>query len=150
MAIIFASVAGARAIAVALLMFVATAAEARSLQHPRRFTDPNLDAALVVNANTNTVLYMRNAAAIRHPASLTKMMTLYLLFEQLQQHKIALTAELPVSVNAAKQPRSHLRLRAGRHDLRGYRDQRCRLSPPTILRWRLLNRLAAASSISPN
>ncbi len=81
--------------------------------HPRRFTDPDLDAALVIDAKTNAVLYTRNAAAIRHPASLTKMMTLYLLFEQLRQHKIALATELPVSENAAKQPRSHLRLHSG-------------------------------------
>jgi D-alanyl-D-alanine carboxypeptidase len=113
MATLSARSAGARAIAVAMLVFAATAAEAKGSHHPRRFTDPDLDAALVVDANTSTVLYARNAGAIRHPASLTKMMTLYLLFEQLRQHKIALTNELPVSANAAKQPRSHLRLHAG-------------------------------------
>ncbi|MGN6516044.1 MAG: D-alanyl-D-alanine carboxypeptidase family protein [Rhizomicrobium sp.] len=113
MAILSAGSTGARAVAAAMLFFVATAAEARGPHHPRRFTDPDRDAALVVDANTSTVLFARNATAIRHPASLTKMMTLYLLFERLRQHKIALTAELPVSANAAKQPRSHLRLRAG-------------------------------------
>ncbi len=105
--------ASVRAVAATMLVLVAVAAEARGSHHPRRFTDPDLDAALVVDARTSTVLFARNAEAIRHPASLTKMMTLYLLFEQLRQHKIALTTELPVSANAAKQPRSHLRLRAG-------------------------------------
>lgn len=113
MAIGFTRSAGARAIAAAMLVFVATVAEAKRSHHPRRFTDPDLDAALVIDASTSAVLYARNAGALRHPASLTKMMTLYLLFEQLHQHKIALTTELPVSANAAKQPRSHLRLHAG-------------------------------------
>ena len=81
--------------------------------HARMLTDPDLDAALVINAKTGSVLYSRNAMAARHPASLTKMMTLYLLFEKLRLHKTDLQAELPVSANAAAQPRSHLRLRPG-------------------------------------
>jgi|SRR5579862_730516 len=87
--------------------------EAKRSHHLRRFTDPDLDAALVIDAHTSAVLYAGNAGALRHPASLTKMMTLYLLFEQLRQHRVALATELPVSANAAKQPRSHLRLHAG-------------------------------------
>ncbi|HEY4942802.1 MAG TPA: D-alanyl-D-alanine carboxypeptidase family protein [Rhizomicrobium sp.] len=79
----------------------------------RRLTDPELDAALVIDARTGSVLYARNAAAARHPASLTKMMTLYLLFEELRLHKITLETNLAVSANAAAQPRSHLRLRVG-------------------------------------
>lgn len=101
----------ARVFVAALLML--GAADAKGVPHPNRFTDPDLDAALVINANTNTVLYARNAAALRHPASLTKMMTLYLLFERLRLHQIVLTTELPVSPNAAQQPRAHLKLRAG-------------------------------------
>src|SRR5690348_4464634 len=48
------------------------------------------DAALVVDGRSGQVLYARNAAAERHPASLTKMMTLYLLFEALEAHRISL------------------------------------------------------------
>jgi D-alanyl-D-alanine carboxypeptidase len=81
--------------------------------HSRMLTDPELDAALVIDAKTGSVLYARNATAERHPASLTKMMTLYLLFEQLRQHKMTLETQLSVSENAASQPRSHLRLRKG-------------------------------------
>lgn len=99
--------------AAATLALAFAAADAKGAHHPRRFTDPDLDAALVIDANTNAVLYARHADALRHPASLTKMMTLYLLFERLRQHKIALTTELPVSANAASRPRSHLRLHAG-------------------------------------
>jgi D-alanyl-D-alanine carboxypeptidase len=76
-------------------------------------TDPNQDAALVVDAATGRVLYARNDGAIRHPASLTKMMTLYLLFEKLHEHKIALDTQIPVSAYAASQPRAHLKLKPG-------------------------------------
>jgi D-alanyl-D-alanine carboxypeptidase len=82
-------------------------------RHARMFTDPDLDAALVIDAKTGTVLYSRNATASRHPASLTKMMTLYLLFEKLRLQKMTLDTQLTASANAAAQPRSHLRLREG-------------------------------------
>lgn len=80
----------------------------------RRFlTDPDLDAALVVEAASGKVIYARNDAAPRHPASLTKLMTLYLLFATLRARKLTLQTELLVSAYAASQPRAHLRLRAG-------------------------------------
>lgn len=79
----------------------------------RRFTDPDLDAALVVEASTGKVLFARNDQAPRHPASLTKLMTLYLVFEDLRARRITLDTAVPVSANAASQPRSHLRLREG-------------------------------------
>jgi D-alanyl-D-alanine carboxypeptidase len=79
----------------------------------RRLTDPDLDAALVVEAASGKVIYARNAAAQRHPASLTKLMTLYLLFETLRAKKLTLQTQLPVSAYAASMPRSHLRLRSG-------------------------------------
>jgi D-alanyl-D-alanine carboxypeptidase len=88
-------------------------ASAHHRPHPRlhTLTDPNLDAALVVDAATGRVLYARNDDAVRHPASLTKMMTLYLLFEKLRAHKLAMNTEIPVSLYAASQPRAHLKLR---------------------------------------
>ncbi len=109
---------GAWAVALACLFVVAVAAAddeepAHHHRHHRMLTDPDLDAALVIDARTGSVLYARNASAARHPASLTKMMTLYLLFEKLRLHKIALETQLPVSANAAAQPPSHLRLREG-------------------------------------
>jgi D-alanyl-D-alanine carboxypeptidase len=79
----------------------------------RLLTDPDLDAALVVEAASGKVIYARNNAAPRHPASLTKLMTLYLLFETLRTHKLTQQTELLVSAHAASQPRAHLRLRAG-------------------------------------
>jgi D-alanyl-D-alanine carboxypeptidase len=106
--------ASAAALACLLLTVTAQADENapathRHHRHGRMLTD----AALVIDAKTGSVLYSRNATASRHPASLTKMMTLYLLFEQLRLHKLALDTPLPVSANAAAQPRSHLRLRNG-------------------------------------
>src|SRR3974390_3330756 len=53
-------------------------------------TDPDKDAALILDGATGKVLYSRNADATRHPASLTKMMTLYLLFEQLKNGPMTL------------------------------------------------------------
>ena len=43
--------------------------------------DVGRDAALIIDGKSGQVLYERNAGAERHPASLTKMMTLYLLFD---------------------------------------------------------------------
>jgi D-alanyl-D-alanine carboxypeptidase len=76
-------------------------------------TDPDLDAELVVDAASGKVLFARNDTATRHPASLTKMMTLYLLFESLAAKKLSLQSEIVVSDRAASQPRSHMRLRSG-------------------------------------
>lgn len=80
---------------------------------PGGLTDPDKDAALILDGATGRVLYSRNADAIRHPASLTKMMTLYLLFEQLKNGQMTLATPLPVSEHAAIQHRTKLYLRPG-------------------------------------
>ena len=54
---------------------------------PAGATDPDKDAALILDGATGKVLYARNETAERHPASLTKMMTLYMLFEALRAGK---------------------------------------------------------------
>jgi len=76
-------------------------------------TDPDKDAALIVDGATGKVLYARNADVQRHPASLTKMMTLYLLFEQLRAGQMTLATELPISEHAAEQHPTKLHLRPG-------------------------------------
>jgi D-alanyl-D-alanine carboxypeptidase len=76
-------------------------------------TDPDKDAALIVDGATGNVLYSRNAEAQRHPASLTKMMTLYLLFEQLRAGQMNMATELPVSEHASEQHPTKLHLRPG-------------------------------------
>jgi D-alanyl-D-alanine carboxypeptidase len=70
-------------------------------------------SALVIDASSGATLYQSNATATRYPASLTKMMTLYLLFEALDQGRVSKTTEIPVSSFAARQPPSKIGLKTG-------------------------------------
>lgn len=70
-------------------------------------------AAVVVDADTGHVLYEKNADATRYPASLTKMMTLYLTFDALKKGKFTLDKTLPVSQKAAAQPETNINLVEG-------------------------------------
>ena len=70
-------------------------------------------ASIVVDGNTGDVLHASNADALRHPASLTKIMTLYLLFERLDAGKIKLDTLLKVSEHAAEQAPTKLGLKPG-------------------------------------
>lgn len=70
-------------------------------------------AAIVVDAKTGAVLHEAAPDGRRHPASLTKIMTLYLLFERLEAGKIALDTEMPVSEEAASQAPTKLGVRPG-------------------------------------
>lgn len=70
-------------------------------------------AGIVIDAKTGKVLYGEDPDGLRYPASLTKMMTLYLTFEALNAGRISLDSRVPVSVNAAKEPPSKLGVRAG-------------------------------------
>jgi D-alanyl-D-alanine carboxypeptidase len=70
-------------------------------------------ADIVIDANSGTVLHSTNPDAQRHPASLTKIMTLYLLFEQLEAGKLKLDSQLKVSAEAAGQMPTKLGLKPG-------------------------------------
>jgi D-alanyl-D-alanine carboxypeptidase len=70
-------------------------------------------ASIVVDGNTGAVLQASNPDATRHPASLTKIMTLYLLFERLDAGKIKLDTPLKVSEHASDQDPTKLDLKAG-------------------------------------
>ncbi|MEL7528529.1 MAG: D-alanyl-D-alanine carboxypeptidase family protein, partial [Pseudomonadota bacterium] len=70
-------------------------------------------SALVLNASTGEQLYAVDADAPRFPASLTKMMTLYLLFEAVAEGRYSLSSPLSVSENAAAQPPAKIGLKAG-------------------------------------
>ena len=70
-------------------------------------------AAYVLDANTGKVLFSRNADARRYPASLTKMMTLYLVFEAIRAGRISTATRVPFSKNAAAEPPTKLGVRAG-------------------------------------
>lgn len=69
--------------------------------------------AIVMDANTGKVLYEEKGYMAHYPASLAKMMTLYLVFEQLKQGKMKLTDKLPVSKNAASKKPALINLVAG-------------------------------------
>ncbi len=70
-------------------------------------------ATFVINADTGKVLQAENADAARYPASLTKMMTLYLTFEALKKGKLKLDQEMPVSLHASGQPQTNIALEPG-------------------------------------
>lgn len=70
-------------------------------------------AALVVDARSGEVLFSRHADAPRFPASITKVMTLYLLFEELEAGRLSLDTRMNVSAHAQSQPPSELGLRSG-------------------------------------
>lgn len=88
-------------LACAALTFTATDASARRY------------AAIIVDAETGRVLHKSSADVRNHPASLTKIMTLYLAFEELEKGTLTLNQRLPVSRKAQRQPPSKLNLRRG-------------------------------------
>ena len=70
-------------------------------------------AAFVMDARTGKEIYSKNADARLHPASLTKMMTLYMAFAAIEQGKVRLDSKVTVSSHAAAQPPSRVGLRPG-------------------------------------
>ncbi|PIP01011.1 D-alanyl-D-alanine carboxypeptidase [Pleomorphomonas carboxyditropha] len=74
---------------------------------------PSKYAAIVVDTASGKVLYEANSDARRYPASLTKMMTLYVLFEELERGRFKFSTPLRVSALAQRQAPTKLGLRAG-------------------------------------
>ena len=70
-------------------------------------------SSLVIDANTGAVLHQENAGKLRYPASLTKMMTLYLAFQALENQAIAMDTHFRVSTHAATQKPSLIGFRPG-------------------------------------
>ena len=90
----------------AVLLVIALASAAAPAQAAQRY------AAFVADAQTGEVLHARRADAPRYPASLTKMMTLYMLFEAIEEGEVALDDAITASREAASRPESRLGLRA--------------------------------------
>ncbi|MGB0161412.1 MAG: serine hydrolase [Candidatus Puniceispirillaceae bacterium] len=84
-------------------MLVVTAPQAQAAKY----------AAIVIEETSGRVLFARNADKARYPASLTKIMTLYLLFEELESGRVSMSTRLPVSRVAASRSPSKLYLRPG-------------------------------------
>jgi D-alanyl-D-alanine carboxypeptidase len=91
-------------------------ADARGRRSPRAAVAESYQpsyASIVVDANSGAVMQATNADSLRHPASLTKIMTLYLLFERLEASKIKMGTEMSVSPHASAQAPSKLGLKPG-------------------------------------
>jgi len=88
------------------------------------------NSSIVIDATSGQVLLQSNADAPTFPASLTKMMTLYLLFEAMQKGAVKLDQPLPVSANAASMPATNTQAASN-----GRRSQ-------PILLWRDIRRSA--------
>ena len=80
---------------IAAMSFAAISAPAAAQNVPRAF------AGIAVDAKTGQVLYQDNANDLRYPASLTKVMTLYILFQELEAGRLKLDSKLSVSAHAA-------------------------------------------------
>ena len=115
---VFAAV-GIAATVGSILVSFSSPAEARRRHHLKRphhqrsggYNPPF--AAMVVDAKTGRTLHAQNEDALRHPASVTKVMTLYLVFEQLERGRLSLNTPLRVSSHAAAQSPSKLGLNPG-------------------------------------
>jgi D-alanyl-D-alanine carboxypeptidase len=95
---------------------ISTDADARGIGHRHHRAAESYDpsySSIVVDANSGAVLQATNADSPRHPASLTKVMTLYLLFERLEAGKIKMSTVMRVSAHAAAQAPSKLGLKPG-------------------------------------
>ena len=78
-------------------------------------SEPDIDApsAILIEASSGRILYEKNADEKRHPASVTKVMTLLLVFEAIDSGKINMTDEVSVSENAASMGGSQIFLEVG-------------------------------------
>lgn len=81
--------------------------------HHRAAPEPDRYSSIVIDANTGYVLSEKDADVRRFPASLSKMMTLYLVFEALQNGAVTKNQRLPISANAEYQEPSKLGLQEG-------------------------------------
>jgi D-alanyl-D-alanine carboxypeptidase len=89
-----------------------TTADTLTVASPEAFESSKY-AAVVIDANTGRMLYGVNPTDRRYPASLTKMMTLYLLFEAMEQGRVTRETQIPVSPHAAAMPPTKLHFRPG-------------------------------------
>lgn len=104
----------------AAVIFTNDTADARRHRHRHHVrhhvSEPSYSpafASIIVDGNSGATLSATNPDALRHPASLTKIMTLYLLFERLESGKLTLDSEMDVSEHASVQAPTKLGLRPG-------------------------------------
>ncbi len=106
----------------AAVAFTNDTADARRYRHYRHYvrhhSEPHESyspafSSIIVDGNSGATLSSNNPDGSRHPASLTKIMTLYLLFERLESGKMKLDTEMEVSEHASEQAPTKLGLRPG-------------------------------------
>src|SRR3954468_2283653 len=105
---------------IAAMIFTSDSADARKSRHrnharsheARQSYSPPF-SSIIVDGNTGATLSANNPDASRHPASLTKIMTLFLLFERLDAGTMKLDSEMSVSERASEQAPTKLGLRPG-------------------------------------
>ena len=85
-----------------ILFFIVTASSAKAKY-----------ASFIINENTKRIYHNTNADTRNYPASLTKIMTLYMVFDALKNKKISMNTKFKISKRAARQPPSKLNLSAG-------------------------------------
>ena len=100
-------VRGLRLVVVLLISMVMALTGALPAQARGKF------AAITVDARTGAILFSDDANGLRHPASLTKMMTLYILFQDLKAGRVRLSSSFRVSARAAAMAPSKLGLKPG-------------------------------------
>jgi D-alanyl-D-alanine carboxypeptidase len=103
---------------IALALFLVPAEGGAKTRHKHHHAGVDGTASysdIVIEAESGRILHASDPDALRHPASLTKMMTLYLTFDALESGRLRLDQSLPVSANASEQSPSKLGLRRGQH-----------------------------------
>ena len=100
-------------LAVAAVALISAPALARSARSTAAAIDSPRYASIVIDANSGATLREANADSLRHPASLTKIMTLYMLFERLESGKLKLNSPIAISEEAASQSPTKLGLKPG-------------------------------------
>jgi D-alanyl-D-alanine carboxypeptidase len=100
-------------VAVAFTTDTADARRRHKRQHAAVSSYSPAFSSIIVDANSGSTLQATSADSLRHPASLTKIMTLYMLFERLESGKLKLDTPMDVSVHASQQAPTKLGLRPG-------------------------------------
>ena len=100
-------------LALVLILAAASAPVSAALAAKKKSSTPSIAAAIVVDMNSGTILHAQAADTPRHPASLTKMMTLYVLFGYLRAGNLKMESDLTVTPAAASQAPTKLGLKPG-------------------------------------
>ena len=85
-----------------------------ALAHPARAYETTATQAILIDANSGTVLYEKNPDEITFPSSMTKLMTIYLVFAHLADGSLSLDDELPVSEKAWRMQGSKMFVEVGK------------------------------------